>query len=65
MKHAARIEKRRSRFLPEVAMAGKLDIVETELGHERGMVRGQEVRVVAQTGVSGRDALRVIVGSVG
>ena len=65
MEHAARIEKRRSRLLPEIAMTGKLDIVEAELGHERGMVRGEEVRVVAQTGVSGRDALRVVVGGVG
>src|SRR5579863_5124124 len=57
MEHLAGIEKRRSRLLPEIAMTGKLDIVEAKFGHERGVMRGEEMRVVAQTRVSGRDAL--------
>jgi hypothetical protein len=46
-------------------MAGELDVIEAEGGHERGVVRGEEVRVVAQAGVGGRDALGVVVGGVG
>ena len=38
-------------------MAGELNIIEAEGGHERGVVRGKEMRVVAETGVGGRDAL--------
>jgi hypothetical protein len=57
MEHTAGIEKRRGRLLPEIAMAWELNIIEAEGGHERGMVRGKEVRVIAQTGVGWRDAL--------
>ena len=65
MKHAAGIEQSRGRLLPEIAMVGQLDVVEAEGGHERGVVRGEEVRVVAQARIGGRNALGVIVGGVG
>ena len=65
MKHAAGIEKSRGRFLPEIAMPGQIDVIEAEAGHERGVVRGEEVSVVAQTEIGGRDVLGVVVGGAG
>ena len=65
MIHASRIEQRGGGFLPEIAMAGQLGVVEAEGGHERGVMRGEEAGVVAQVQIGGRNALGVVVGGGG
>ena len=42
-------------------MVGKVQVVEAEGGHQRGMVRGDEVGVVAKVRIGGRQAFRVVV----
>ena len=46
-------------------MVGQFDVVEAEGGHERGMMRGEEARVIAQVQIGGRNALGVVVGGSG
>jgi len=53
MKHAAGIEEGSGRLVPKIAMAGQLDVIEADGGHERCVVRGQQVGVGAQMRIGG------------
>ena len=65
IEHVGGIEQRSGRLLPQIAMVGQVEIIEAEGGHQRGVVGGDEVRVVAQVRIGGRQMLGVVVGGGG
>ena len=58
-----RIQNRGGGFLPQIAMAGQLQIEKAECGQKRGMVRSKKLRVRPQVRIVGRQALRVVICS--
>src|ERR1700722_422155 len=61
--HVRWIENCGDRFLPEIAMVGKVEIEEAECRHQRGMMRRDKVPIVAEVRVAGRKMFSVVVSS--